>query len=530
MRQLPSPELNERRDARVSRSASVGASAAVLGAAALVAKEAGGQQQIQPASALPAPTAGTAPAALEVVLMAPMNGEAAAAPAPVAAVSAPAVPATFQGTAVLPATNLAPVPALPAAELALAPIAQPAIMPSMMPVSAVSLVGNVQEVAQQQTAAPAPTDSGSYWPEGHWESDAGGGLGMFGSMIGLGTAAALGGAGWLAWRLFDTGPEFNDPWVVASFVEKPCLRTAKEGEKRDGEWVDLGDIVYIAEAKHGGNGDTLTYSIVEYETDDSSLFSIDAETGEVRFLSDPGYYAPGDLDRDGTYNFVVQAEDNWGNTDTQRVELSIEQDPMAAFTVNANFIQHGGSVCADEFDIKSASDSPSLFDVSGGLGNDYAFLDAALLPAASPAGSVEYDLGVDLGLGNDTFHIDTGATGQGDILVDLGSGGRDTVVIDEHVLNLVIQNFDENDLIYLDGSYLSISADLEVDYDRKDGAIAMPYPSEAAAIGMLGANEVVGYFNGEDSFLLISAGTAKVAASTIKLQDYILTDYDQIIA
>ena len=530
MRQLPSPELNERRDARVSRSASVGASAAVLGAAALVAKEAGGQQQIQPASALPAPTAGTAPAALEVVLMAPMNGEAAAAPAPVAAVSAPAVPATFQGTAVLPATNLAPVPALPAAELALAPIAQPAIMPSMMPVSAVSLVGNVQEVAQQQTAAPAPTDSGSYWPEGHWESDAGGGLGMFGSMIGLGTAAALGGAGWLAWRLFDTGPEFNDPWVVASFVEKPCLRTAKEGEKRDGEWVDLGDIVYIAEAKHGGNGDTLTYSIVEYETDDSSLFSIDAETGEVRFLSDPGYYAPGDLDRDGTYNFVVQAEDNWGNTDTQRVELSIEQDPMAAFTVNANFIQHGGSVCADEFDIKSASDSPSLFDVSGGLGNDYAFLDAALLPAASPAGSVEYDLGVDLGLGNDTFHIDTGASGHGDILVDLVSGGRDTVVIDEHVLNFVIQNFDENDLIYLDGSYLSISADLEVDYDRKDGAIAMPYPSEAAAIGMLGANEVVGYFNGEDSFLLISAGTAKVAASTIKLQDYILTDYDQIIA
>jgi hypothetical protein len=114
-----------------------------------------------------------------------------------------------------------------------------------------------------------------------------------------------------------------------------------------------------------------------------------------------------------------------------------------------------------------------------------------------------------------------------ELLVDLGDG-RDTIELDADVLSLVVQNFDADDIIYLGGGVNSPGSGLDVDYDRElDGTVSVPYFSEADAISNLEADEVVAYINGEDSFLLVKS-SAEAPETTIKLEDYILTDYSQI--
>ena len=272
------------------------------------------------------------------------------------------------------------------------------------------------------------------------------------------------------------------------------------------------------------------YSIVASDDDDSSLVQIDAETGEVTFINDPLYDSPGDLNRDGTYHFTIEVEDEDGHTARQVVNLTItELPPTVPFLINQPFVQNGGSICGDHFEIDDSSQSPSLFDISGGAGNDIADIDA-----------VVSDIGIDLGAGEDTFYQDV--VGANDILVKLGEG-RDTIELDEDILSLVIQDFDADDLVFLDGGRITPTAGLTVQYysDAHTDVAPLIKTSEADAIqaladayGTVAGNYVVAYQNGQDSFLLVwkddgSGATAVDVSTTIKFEDVILTDYSQII-
>ena len=493
MRQLPSQEPLNRNHA-LRRGASVaGASAAVLGASTVLAGQAG-SQQVETTIPLLAPQHPMAPetagAAAEPVLIATFGG--AAAPVPTLAPQVLPAPVIDPSSGVMiDGVSLAST----STDTGTAPTHAPLPLTSL---SAVSLVANVQEIAQASQSAPtAATTPDTFWPEGHWSENSSSGSWVDGLVSMSATAGALamiGGGGWLLWRYINTEPEFDDAIVYLTFEENPC-----------------GEAVYTAPGKDA-DGDDLTYSILAYDTDDSSLFSIDATTGDVTFVNDPLFLSPGDLDRDGVYSFVIEVEDEDGHTATQAVELTILPSPPTAYT--QPFIQNGGTVCGDEFEITDTSGSPSLFDIAGGSGNDLAQVTA----------TVE-NFGVDLGAGEDTLHVTAGADAQ-DLLVDLGDG-RDTLELDSDVHSLVVQNFDADDLIYLDGGVITDSAGLGVAlYGDTTSVILTSQALAEAALAAAGGDQIAAYQNGEHSFLLVE--DAGAVATTIKLEDYILSDYSQI--
>ena len=73
------------------------------------------------------------------------------------------------------------------------------------------------------------------------------------------------------------------------------------------------------------DGDTLSYTL---SGTGAALFTIDAATGEVRFIEAPDFEAPGDADGDNVYGIVVTASDGTNSTD-QAVAITVtdENDP-----------------------------------------------------------------------------------------------------------------------------------------------------------------------------------------------------------
>ena len=65
-------------------------------------------------------------------------------------------------------------------------------------------------------------------------------------------------------------------------------------------------LAYTAVATDG-DGDDLTYSL---SGTDAALFTIDPNTGEVRFIAAPDFEDPGDIGGDNVYDITVTASDD----------------------------------------------------------------------------------------------------------------------------------------------------------------------------------------------------------------------------
>ena len=102
----------------------------------------------------------------------------------------------------------------------------------------------------------------------------------------------------------DNAPVFSSP-ATSSVAEKQSAAT----------------VVYRAVATDA-DGDALTYSL---SGTDAALFTIDANTGEVRFNEAPDFEVPGMTDGDNVYDIIVTASDNTaGTTDTnQAVAITV---------------------------------------------------------------------------------------------------------------------------------------------------------------------------------------------------------------
>lgn len=66
--------------------------------------------------------------------------------------------------------------------------------------------------------------------------------------------------------------------------------------------------IYVATATDA-DGDPVTYSIANFDAAD---FTIDSQTGEVAFFSEPDFEAPEDTDFDNVYSFILTATDSKG--------------------------------------------------------------------------------------------------------------------------------------------------------------------------------------------------------------------------
>ncbi|NIZ13797.1 ExeM/NucH family extracellular endonuclease [Phaeobacter sp. HF9A] len=75
-------------------------------------------------------------------------------------------------------------------------------------------------------------------------------------------------------------------------------------------------------------GDVLRYSLTGA---DAALFSIDAESGEIRFASAPDFEAPADANGDNTYELTVVVTDEFGASDSRELSVAVSDvwDPIS---------------------------------------------------------------------------------------------------------------------------------------------------------------------------------------------------------
>ena len=78
-------------------------------------------------------------------------------------------------------------------------------------------------------------------------------------------------------------------------------------------------VVYTAAATDADAGTTLTYSL---SGRDASLFTIDADTGEVSFVNAPDFENPSDAGGDNVYDIIVTASDGTNSVD-QSVAITV---------------------------------------------------------------------------------------------------------------------------------------------------------------------------------------------------------------
>lgn len=92
---------------------------------------------------------------------------------------------------------------------------------------------------------------------------------------------------------------------------------------------------YVASAEDG-DGDTLTYDIVG--GDDQALFSIDADSGVLSFISAPDFSSPADSDGDNDYLVEISVDDGNGGLATLLVTIGVtEAVTTGDFTIEISY-------------------------------------------------------------------------------------------------------------------------------------------------------------------------------------------------
>ena len=128
------------------------------------------------------------------------------------------------------------------------------------------------------------------------------------------------------------------------------------------------------------DGDPLSYSL---SGTDAALFTIDANTGEVRFRAAPDFEMPGDADRDNVYDITVTASDGT-NSANHNVAITVtnENDNAPTFTSPATVSVAENQVAAYEAAATDADGDPLRYSLSG--------TDAALFTIDANTGEVRF--------------------------------------------------------------------------------------------------------------------------------------------
>ncbi len=206
-------------------------------------------------------------------------------------------------------------------------------------------------------------------------------------------------------------------------------------------------VVYDANATDA-DGNILTYSL---SGDDSGLFSINAETGEVRFLASPDFETPLDAGGNNIYDIIVHANDGVHNS-TLSVGIAVTNIPETNDGDPNDFDELGNdlpSTGAGNFNGTAANDtlvgSDNKNTVNAGTGNDllYGRGNDDVISGADGDDILYGQAGADRangGNGNDTIFGDSGNDtifggigndalygGSGNDEIS-GSSGNDTII------------------------------------------------------------------------------------------------------
>ena len=181
-------------------------------------------------------------------------------------------------------------------------------------------------------------------------------------------------------------------------------------------------------------GDPLRYSLAGT---DAALFTIDADTGEVRFIAAPDFEMPGDDDGDNVYDITVTASDGT-NSRNRNVAITVtnENDNIPVFTSPAAVSVQENQMAAYEAAATDADGDPMVYSLSG--------TDAALFTINANTGKISF-------IAEPDFEMPGDADGDNvyDITVTASDGLNRT---DHNVAITVTDGYDPVNLSSLNGT------------------------------------------------------------------------------
>ncbi len=177
-----------------------------------------------------------------------------------------------------------------------------------------------------------------------------------------------------------------------------------------------GSVVYTVTATDSDTIGSLSYSL---SGTDAAQFSIDAATGEVRFLSSPDFEAPTDFDGDNTYQITVHAND--GANDTAKdVSLSVtDTNDVAPAIISAASADVAENTSPGSVVYTAVASDP---DTVGSVSYSLSGVDAARFRVEAATGEVRF-------LSSPDFEVPTDFDGDNtyQIAVHANEGTNDTV-------------------------------------------------------------------------------------------------------
>ncbi|MCR9130676.1 MAG: cadherin repeat domain-containing protein [Alphaproteobacteria bacterium] len=266
----------------------------------------------------------------------------------------------------------------------------------------------------------------------------------------LAGALLAGGAGAAALALWDDG-ESNAPPAFSS------AGTATVSENTSGT-------VYTATATDPNANDQLTFSIVGGA--DAGLFSIDASTGAISFLTPPDFEAPADAGADNTYDLVIAVSDGQESvTQTLTITVTNQNDNAPVILSEpAGVAAEGGLATSFTMVAEDADGDALTYAISGGP-------DAALFTIDPATGVLSFIAGQD-------FEAPADADGNGQYQVVVSASDGQTVVTQSVRITLTDTNdtapvFVSGQLVSVDENSVSTGyAAVATDADTVGGPIA----------------------------------------------------------
>ena len=193
-------------------------------------------------------------------------------------------------------------------------------------------------------------------------------------------------------------------------------------------------------------GDALVYSL---SGTDAALFTIDANTGEVSFITAPDFEVPGDADGDNVYDIIVTASDG-DNSTNHNVAITVtnENDNIPVFTSPAAVSVAENRVTAYEAAVTDADGAALVYSLSG--------TDAALFTIDANRGDVSFIAAPDFEAPGDD-----GGDNVYDIIVTASDGTNST----NHNVAITVTNENDNIPVFTSPAAVSVAENRVTAYE-----------------------------------------------------------------
>ncbi|KKW93655.1 calcium-binding protein [Sphingobium chungbukense] len=229
--------------------------------------------------------------------------------------------------------------------------------------------------------------------------------------------------------------QFADMTTPATALNAPPVITSNGGGAAAALAIDENSTaVTTVTATDPDAGQTVGFSIVGGA--DAAFFTIDAVTGELRFITAPNFESPADADGDNVYQLIVAANDGNGGVDTQTLSITVRDVSDGAAPV---ITSNGGGASAA---ISVNENAPAVTTVTAtdadGPSIGYAIVggaDAALFTIDAATGALTFKTAPD---------YETPTDANRDNVYDVIVQASDGTNTDQQTLAVTVVNLNDN--------------------------------------------------------------------------------------